>query len=89
MVFLEAQALGVPVVSTTHGGIPEAVQQGRSGLLAPPGDIKTLAHHLLRYLQDAELRQSASRAGIDFVHERFDIRKQTVRLEEVYKEALT
>ncbi len=88
MVFLEAQALGVPVVSTTHGGIPEAVQQGRTALLASPGDVDSLSDHLLRYLQDPALRQSTRDAGIKFMKERFDIEKQTLRLEQIYEEVL-
>ena len=45
-VFSEAQAMGVPVVSFQHGGIPETMQGGITGLLAPERDVPTLAKHL-------------------------------------------
>ena len=52
MVVLEAQAMGRPVVGFRTGGIPEALIDGASGLLAPTGDEEKLACHILRYLQD-------------------------------------
>jgi colanic acid/amylovoran biosynthesis glycosyltransferase len=49
-VFSEAQAMGVPVVSFRHGGIPETMIEGVTGLLAPERDVESLAAHLRRYL---------------------------------------
>ncbi len=88
MVFLEAQAMGLPVVSFASGGIPDAVVDGVTGLLAPERDVSALAAHLDRLLGDPELRRRMGEAGRAHVSERFDIRKQTARLEEIYNNVL-
>lgn len=56
IVFLEAMASGLPVVSTTAAAIPEVVPDGEAGLLVPPRDPEALAQALLRLLGDGELR---------------------------------
>ena len=56
LVALEALACGIPVVSTTAGGLKEIVVDGECGLLVPPGDAKALADALLRLLTDQDLR---------------------------------
>jgi glycosyltransferase involved in cell wall biosynthesis len=88
LVFLEAQAMGVPVVSFRHGGIPEAVQHGRTGLLAEEGNYEELADGILRFLVDVELRRRCGRNGIDQVRTHFDIHRQTRKLEQLYEEIL-
>jgi colanic acid/amylovoran biosynthesis glycosyltransferase len=87
-VFTEAQAMGVPVVSYQHGGIPEAVLHGKTGLLAPEGDINTLAQHLVRYLSDSAFWQECSAKGVEWAREHFDVISQTARLENIYEEVL-
>ncbi len=86
--FLEAQAMGVPVVSSFHGGIPEAVIHGETGLLAPEGDYHTLADHLLLLLRREDLRVQYGARGIQWVKEAFDIEIQTSGLEDIYEEIL-
>jgi glycosyltransferase involved in cell wall biosynthesis len=83
-VFSEAQAMGVPVVSFQHGGIPETMQHGITGLLAPERDVPMLAGHLLRYLQDDAFWTGSRQHGMRWVRETFDVRRQTARLEELY-----
>jgi glycosyltransferase involved in cell wall biosynthesis/LmbE family N-acetylglucosaminyl deacetylase len=58
---LEPMALGVPVVVTAAGGLPEVVEDGRSGLVVPPGDVAALADSILRLLGDPAL---GSRIGV-------------------------
>lgn len=58
---MEAMALGVPVVSTTVSGIPELIESGRSGLLAPPGDSGALADALDQLLQDGDAARAYAR----------------------------
>jgi glycosyltransferase involved in cell wall biosynthesis len=53
---LEAMAHGRPVVATPVGGIPQLVEDGRTGYLVPPGDPTALREALLRLLASAELR---------------------------------
>lgn len=61
---LEAFASGVPVVSSSAGGIPDMVEQGVSGLLVPVGDDEAMARELLSVLQDASLAAGLRQAGL-------------------------
>jgi glycosyltransferase involved in cell wall biosynthesis len=84
MVFLEAAAAGLPVVSTRHGGIPEAVLDGETGLLSSEGDVDALAENLRSLLLSPDLRARLGAAGRRRVESEFDIVKQTELLEEIY-----
>ena len=82
--FLEAQATGLPVVSYTSGGVPEAVLSEKTGFLVPEGDWGGLAHHLLLLLDNHELRGRFGEAGRIWVEQAFDLRRQTDQLEGIY-----
>lgn len=84
MVFLEAAAAGLPVVSTLHGGIPEAVMNGITGLLSPEGDVDSIAENLRSLLLSPDLCASLGAAGRLRVKREFDIGRQTALLEEIY-----
>lgn len=88
MVLLEAQALGRPAVGFRTGGIPEAVDDGATGLLARSGDEDELAAHLLRYLSDESFWQQSSVRATAWVKKRFDLADRTHELEIVYDELL-
>jgi phosphatidylinositol alpha-1,6-mannosyltransferase len=64
IVFLEAQASGLPVLATRAGGIPEAVQENRTALLVQPGDVSALANAWQRLQGDADLRRSLAEAAV-------------------------
>lgn len=85
MVFLEAQASGLPVVATRNGGIAEAVAHGQTGLLSAEGDLGALVADARRLLGDPQLRGAFSRAAVRHVAERFDIARQTRILEGHYE----
>ena len=61
--FLEAMALGKPVVGGDHGGTPEVVRDGVTGLLVNPNDLEALTHCLIKLLQDEALRKKMGEAG--------------------------
>ncbi|HEY3990295.1 MAG TPA: glycosyltransferase [Acidobacteriaceae bacterium] len=88
MVFAEAQATGLPVVSTRHGGIPEVVRDGETGLLASERSVEELASHLERMLMDRTFWNACSERAKLWVREQFDIRRCTAGLEEVYDAAV-
>lgn len=58
---LEAQAMGLPVLTTNHGGIPEIVVQGETGLITKEGDIAELTKLMHQLATDVELRQKLSK----------------------------
>jgi glycosyltransferase involved in cell wall biosynthesis len=68
---LDAMALGLPVVATAAGGIPEAVEDGVSGRVVPPRDPKALAAALVDVLGDDERRRAYGAAGRRRFLERF------------------
>jgi colanic acid/amylovoran biosynthesis glycosyltransferase len=88
IVVLEAQSMGVPVVSTYHAGIPEAVIHGQTGLLAAEGDTSALAGNLLLLLENEKLRAEYGARGAQRIGERFDLQSQTSNLEDIYEEVL-
>lgn len=88
MVFAEAQAMGLPVASYAHGGIPEAVSDGETGLLAPEGDTQALSANIDRLLHDESLWLPMSAAGRPRVIRHFNLASQTRALEHIYSELL-
>ena len=88
MVFAEAQATGLPVVSTRHGGIPEVVRDGETGSLARERSVEELASHLERILVDRAFWDACSERAKRWIREQFDIRRCTAGLEEIYDEAV-
>lgn len=81
---LEAQAAALPVVASRVHGIPDVVQDGRSGLLVPPGDIDALAAAIGRLAGDAALRVSMGRAGRAFVERRYRWEENAAQMERLY-----
>jgi L-malate glycosyltransferase len=60
---LEAMACEVPVITTRAGGLPEVVEEGRTGFLLPVGDVDGMAEAALRLLKDEDLRRAFGAAG--------------------------
>jgi len=63
LVYLEAGAHGVPVVAHAIGGVPEAVVDGETGLLVPPGDTAALTAAFARLIEDPDLRARLGEGG--------------------------
>jgi colanic acid/amylovoran biosynthesis glycosyltransferase len=89
VVFLEAQSMGVPVVSFRHGGIPETMREGVTGLLAGERDVEGLADHLLRYLIDDEFWSQSREQGMRWVRANFDNAVQVAKLEDIYRRTIS
>lgn len=88
IVFIEAQAMGLPVISTRSGGIPEAVKDGQTGLLVAENDQQALAEAIVTVMENDELWQRFSLDGRRRVLEQFDLVRQTQRLEDVFDDVL-
>lgn len=83
---LEAQACGVPVVAYSAAGVPEAVQDGTTALLAPPGDVDELGRLLRRVTADSGLRARMAAAARLNATARHDIELQADRNAELITE---
>lgn len=83
---MEAMAVGCPVVSTRVSGIPELVVDGRTGLLADPGDPAGLADAFVRLAGEQGLAARLSRAGRDHVAREFNLGTETRKLRDFFRE---
>jgi glycosyltransferase involved in cell wall biosynthesis len=63
VVALEASCAGIPVVASAHGGLPDVIADGETGILVPPGDAAALGAALDRLMADAGLRSTMGVAG--------------------------
>lgn len=84
---LEAMATGLPVLATTHGGIPEAVTHERTGLLVPEKDHEALFRAMCELTAHADSLYIYGEAASRIVREDFDQTKAIERLEAIYDEA--
>jgi glycosyltransferase involved in cell wall biosynthesis len=73
---LEAMASGLPVVATNVGGIPEQVEDGRSGFLVAPGDTMAMAERLGKLIPDPDVCEEMGETGRTRVLEQFDFNRQ-------------
>jgi colanic acid/amylovoran biosynthesis glycosyltransferase len=85
VVLAEAQASGLPVVSTKHSGIPEVVRDGESGLLVPEGDAEGLAAAVVRLVREHASWPRIGAAGRMHVGRAFDVNESTEQLLGVYR----
>jgi colanic acid/amylovoran biosynthesis glycosyltransferase len=83
---IEAQAVGLPVVSTEHSGIPEVVARG-AGLLVAEADPAALADALVRVVERHASWPEMGAAGRTHVERAFDVEVCTTQLLDVYDEA--
>ena len=81
---LEACALGLPIIATRHGGIPEAVRDGETGLLVPERDETALADAVDQLLGDQAVRSRLGAAARAHVRQHFNLQRQTAALEAHY-----
>ncbi|MEO1431738.1 MAG: glycosyltransferase [Cyanobacteria bacterium J06633_8] len=82
----EAMAMGLPVISTLHGGIPELVEDGISGFLVPERDEKAIAQKLIYLIQHPESWQKMGLSGRKKVENNYDIHKLNTELVEIYQQ---
>jgi len=84
----EAQASGLPVIATHHGGFPEGLQDGVTGFLVPEANVDALAQLLAGLIAQPENWAAIGSRGRRLVEENFDIRKLSPQLANLYHEAI-
>ncbi|MBI4734102.1 MAG: glycosyltransferase family 4 protein, partial [Rubrobacteridae bacterium] len=85
---LEALAMGIPVVATKAGGIPEIITDNHNGLLAKPNDEYSLAACIKKLIEDETLRCRLTENGRRHVVDNFSIDTMTAKISEVYNKSL-
>lgn len=88
VVIMEAMAQGLPVLSTYHSGIPELVQDGKSGFLVPESDVDALVERLIYLIEHREIWPQIGKMGRKFVEDNYDINKLNDRLVDIYCQLL-
>jgi colanic acid/amylovoran biosynthesis glycosyltransferase len=81
---LEAMASGLPAFATNHGGIPEAVENGRTGILVDERDHTALARELISAAQNPDRLSQLARAGSESIAQKFEQQVQINNLEDLY-----
>lgn len=84
LVFLEAMALGLPIISTHASAIPEVVADGETGWLVPPRDSDALASALFEVLTQPELRHARGAAGRQRLEQQFTVEAMVTRTLSIY-----
>jgi len=86
MILSEAMACGLPVVAGRCGGIPEVIQDGRTGLLVEPGDVDGLVEVVERIFDNRELSSRLGKAARTSAEDCFDWAKVSQEMMEVVLE---
>ena len=88
IVLLEAQSLGIPVVASEVGGIPEMIRDKQTGILVLPGAAASIALTINNLLSDPERLRSMSAAGKNWVKDRFKAEEMVSKISALYQELL-
>jgi glycosyltransferase involved in cell wall biosynthesis len=86
-VIIEGMAAGKPVVATNGGGVPEIVENGKTGVLVPMGDARAMADAICQILADPAWAQEMGARGRQRVIDHFTVQQTARRVEAVYAEA--
>ena len=86
LVLLEAMYMQIPVVAARVGGVPEAIRDGKNGILTEPGNIASIANAVIKFLNDKEKRLKLSGEARRTVLEDFNAERHINRLENLYSE---
>jgi len=84
----EAMLMGLPVIATHHGGIPELVKDGISGFLVPERNADAIAEKLTYLIQHPEIWSSMGQAGRSYVESHYDMNKLNDELVQIYQQVI-
>jgi glycosyltransferase involved in cell wall biosynthesis len=85
---MEAMAMELPVISTTVSGIPELIEDMKTGLLIPPEDDMALANAIILLMKDKALREQLGTAGRRKVIEAFEINQNVEALMQIFRSTI-
>jgi glycosyltransferase involved in cell wall biosynthesis len=85
LAIMEYMAAGKPIVATRVGGVPDLIEEGKSGVLVPPGDPSALADGIARVLRDPEYARNLAATARARQQRRFDIDVMVTQLEDLYE----
>lgn len=85
---IEAQAAGIPVISTDVGGVRDAMEDGKSGFVVKRENIETYIKNLRLLIEDDKLREKISIFGQKNATEKFGYQRLVLEMEDYYKELL-
>jgi glycosyltransferase involved in cell wall biosynthesis len=88
LTLIEAMAAGLPVVATRVGGVPEVIDEGVTGFLAPAGDDAALAGHIVHLASDHGLREDMGRRGHYRAKTLFSENQMVARYDALYRDML-
>ena len=83
-VLLEAMDVGIPVIGTRIGGIPEIIEHGINGLLVDYGDIEALKNSIIKILKNNSLREKIIQGGYGTINLKFRVETYQEKLESIY-----
>lgn len=82
---IEAMTIGLPVLATDVGGLPEVVRHGETGFLVPPADAAALAKGIMWLLNHPANAEELAKRGLEVVRKEFTADKMARRTEELYR----
>lgn len=85
----EAMAMGIPVIGTLHGGIPELIEDGISGFLVPEKNVDALADKLSWLIEHPQNWAKMGQAGREYVENHYEINQLNDRLVAIYQQILS
>ena len=85
---IEARSSGLPVITTSHAGIPYIVEDGKTGVLVPEYDTEKLAKAIVRLAENASLRAKIGKAGQAYTCDQLDVAHKEKDLEQIYQQLM-
>jgi glycosyltransferase involved in cell wall biosynthesis len=84
----QAMGMGLPVVANAVDGSSEAIINGETGYLSPPGSLDETANYCIELLRDTKKRSEMGKKGREYVVNEFDLRQMVAQIDEVYQELM-
>lgn len=85
---IEAQASGIPVISTDVGGVKDILAEGETGFVVPKNDVKSFGEKLQLLIENKEIRLKMSQNGWNFVRDKFHYTTLVKNMEDYYAELI-